>query len=67
MNLAMQQLFDGQREEAKSNLIPIAYNPHGGGMAEVARSTMERIDKEPEWRGQGAPEASDEGEEQPAG
>jgi len=67
MNLAMQQLFDGQREEAKSNLIPIAYNPHGGGMAEVARSIMERIDKEPEWRGQGAPEASDEGEEQPAG
>lgn len=59
MNLAMQQLFDGQREEAKSNLIPIAYNPHGGGMAEVARKIIERIDKDPEWRGQGAPEESD--------
>lgn len=67
MNLAMQQLRDGQRAEAKANLVPIAYNPHGGGMAEAARKIMERIDADPEWRGQGAPEASEEKEsEDPA-
>lgn len=60
MNVAMQQLRDGKSAEARNNLIPIAYNPHGGGFANIAKQIIERIDKDPNWRGQGAPEASEE-------
>jgi hypothetical protein len=60
MNLAMQQLHDGKSAEARNNLIPIAYNPHGGGFGNVAKQIIERIDKDPNWRGQGAPDAREE-------
>ncbi len=53
LNLAMQQLRAGKVEQARSNLLPIAYSPHGGPMAEGVRAVIARID-------QGAPPAGDE-------
>jgi len=44
LNLAIQQLQTGQLAEARNNLLPIAYNPHGGAMADGARTVIERID-----------------------
>lgn len=44
LNLATYQIHTGNLEGARSNLVPIAYNPHGGAMAESARLTLERID-----------------------
>ena len=42
--LAMQQLRDGRIEAARANFLPIAYSPHGGASAEVARAMIDRID-----------------------
>ena len=55
MTLAMQQLRVGDRKQARRNLLPVAYNPHGGNMAEFASKTLERMDKEPNWDGSGMP------------
>ena len=33
-----------QLAAARGNLLPIAYNPHGGDMADGARRVVERID-----------------------
>jgi tetratricopeptide (TPR) repeat protein len=44
MNLATLQLSEGRVEQARANLLPIAYNPHGDAMAEGARIVIERID-----------------------
>lgn len=54
LTLAMQQLSQGNRAEARRNLLPIAYNPHGGALAERARIVVARIDGDPAWRGEGA-------------
>lgn len=43
-NLAMLQSAEGRTEQARRNLLPVAYNPHGGEMAERARAMIERID-----------------------
>jgi tetratricopeptide (TPR) repeat protein len=53
LNLATQQLQAGRTEAARANLLPIAYSPHGGPMAEGARAVIERIDH-------GAPPDADE-------
>jgi len=53
MNLAMQQLRFGHHEKARANLIPVAYNPHGGGLAKAAAAAIERIDRDPKWDGSG--------------
>lgn len=60
MTLAMQQLQLGNHEAARRNLQPIAFNPHGGDLAETARKTITRMDGNPAWRGEGepAPDAS---------
>jgi tetratricopeptide (TPR) repeat protein len=44
LNLAIQQLHEGEVERARFNFLPIAYNPHGGPMADGARAVIERID-----------------------
>jgi len=44
LNLASHQLAEGRIEEARGNFLPIAYSPHGGRMAEGARTVVERID-----------------------
>lgn len=43
MMLALQQLRDGKTDEARRSLTPIAYNPHGGRLAEQARSLLDRL------------------------
>jgi len=54
MTLAMQQLRDGHPDWAKANLAPVAYNPHGGKLAEVAQAAMARLAADPKWDGSGA-------------
>ncbi|WP_126174196.1 hypothetical protein [Altericroceibacterium xinjiangense] len=44
LNLASYQIMDGQLDRARATLMPLAFNPHGGGMAEAARQVIERID-----------------------
>lgn len=55
MHLAVHQLRKGQRAEARRNLVPVAFNPHGGGMSAVARKMIEQIGRDPDWRGQSIP------------
>jgi len=59
MTLAMQQLRFGKREEARRNLGPVAYNPHGGKLAETAHIALERMDGEPDWNGSGLEVSAD--------
>lgn len=58
MTLALQQLRFGHRDDARSNLKPIAYNPHGGGLAKVAQQALARIDSDPKWDGSGVPDVA---------
>jgi tetratricopeptide (TPR) repeat protein len=44
LNLAAQQIEAGNLDAARSNLVPVAYHPHGGGLAGPARQVIERID-----------------------
>jgi tetratricopeptide (TPR) repeat protein len=46
LNLATQQLRAGKGGQARANLLPIAYSPHGGRMAEGARAVIDRIDRD---------------------
>ena len=65
MMLVRQLLRDGELADAKANLVPIAYNPHGGKLAEFAQKAMARIDADPKWDGEDldeAPEEEDDGE-----
>jgi hypothetical protein len=55
MTLAMQDLRDGNRQWAKANLTPVAYNPHAQRLAQLARDALARIDADPAWRGAGMP------------
>lgn len=43
----------GRGEEARVVLGPVASNPHGGGMADFARKMIDRLEKEPGWKGDG--------------
>jgi tetratricopeptide (TPR) repeat protein len=52
MNLAMQLLRDGRRDEARGHLKAVAYNVHGGSLADRAREVLARVDADPAWRGQ---------------
>jgi hypothetical protein len=53
MNLGQALLRAGRREDARTILLPVAYNPHGGGGAEHARRIVERIASDPAWKGEG--------------
>lgn len=44
MNSAAAYLNSDKLKEARTTLTPVAYSPHGGGMAEQARRMIERID-----------------------
>lgn len=44
MNSAVAYLNEGKLKEARRTLIPVAYSPHGGGIAEEARRMIGRID-----------------------
>lgn len=44
MQSAYQHLRDGKLAEARKTLVPVAFSPHGGGAANAARATIERID-----------------------
>lgn len=41
---AFQYLRDGKLAEARKALAPVAFDPHGGGYAKMARSAIDRID-----------------------
>jgi tetratricopeptide (TPR) repeat protein len=56
MNLGRALLRLGRRDDARTVLSPVAYNPHGGGMSDFARKMIERIDREPDWKGEGESE-----------
>jgi tetratricopeptide (TPR) repeat protein len=56
MNLGLALLRYGRGPDAAIILRPVAYNPHGGGMAVAARKMIDRIAKEPTWKGEGAEE-----------
>lgn len=53
MQVAGQMLRDGRQQYAKLVLQPIAYSPHGGGLADAAKKMVERIDRDPSWDGDG--------------
>jgi cytochrome c-type biogenesis protein CcmH/NrfG len=44
MNSAVAYLNEGKLKEARRTLVPVAYSPHGGGMATEARRMIVRID-----------------------
>jgi tetratricopeptide (TPR) repeat protein len=43
--LAASQLLAGDTAAARGNLLPLAFNPHGGPLADAARGVIERIDE----------------------
>ena len=44
MNSALAYLAENKARDARQALIPIAFDPHGGDFAKIARAMMERID-----------------------
>ena len=64
MNLGWALIRLGRVDDAKIILAPVAFNPHGGGMAQRATEMIARLDKDPSWKG---PESSagldDDGED----
>ena len=44
LDAARQQLYDGRLDIARATLVPLAYNPHGGALAETCRIVMERLE-----------------------
>lgn len=51
MTLATRQIAMKQMAAAKRTLAPVAYNPHGGRLAEYAQTILARIDSDPAWDG----------------
>ena len=43
---AYQYLLDGKLAEARKALAPVAFDPHGGDYAKVAKSAIERIEQQ---------------------
>ena len=52
MMLATRQIKSGQLASARVNLGPLAYDPHGGGLATAAQRLLARMDSDPDWNGQ---------------
>lgn len=65
MNLAGQQLREGRLADARYNLVPVAYAPHGGQMGGVAQAILRKMDSDPAWRGFGGPTVPQIGERDP--
>ncbi|WP_380871789.1 hypothetical protein ACFB49_27450 [Sphingomonas sp. DBB INV C78] len=51
MMLATTLIHAKRPKEARFALEPIAYNPHGGSLADSARKMLDRLDKQPGWDG----------------
>ncbi|MET0180743.1 MAG: hypothetical protein ABW194_09730 [Novosphingobium sp.] len=51
MSVATQQLKSGDRQAARANLAPVAYNPHGGPLAAAAQRLLDKLDSDPAWNG----------------
>ncbi|MBW8753353.1 MAG: hypothetical protein JF595_04270 [Sphingomonadales bacterium] len=51
MTLAIEQIRHHQVAQARYSLAPVAYNPHGGGLAEAAQRVLARLDSDPRWDG----------------
>lgn len=65
MTLATQLLRNGKQAEARAQLTPVAYNPHGRNFARYAQAMLARLDQNPSWDGKdmaAAPEGPDEDE-----
>lgn len=65
MTLVQQELRDHRPAEARINLMPIAYNPHGKGHAKVAQEMLARLDANPNWDGRGLSIPDEPQDEQP--
>lgn len=52
MTLASTLLRLDRGEEAGIILRPVAYNPHGGSLAESARKMLARLESNPKWKGE---------------
>jgi tetratricopeptide (TPR) repeat protein len=52
--LAMQQIQDHKPAEARRTLTAVAFNPHGGKLAEAAKKVLAKLDADPAWKGDGA-------------
>ena len=63
MNLATALIRLGRQREAMIALRPIAYNPHGRGLANVARAMLARLESDPEWNGTDMATLVDTGDE----
>jgi hypothetical protein len=50
MTLAHRQTFEGRFKEARRNLVPVAYDPHGSTLAEAARKQLAEIEGKPEQK-----------------
>ena len=53
MMLATQYLRDGKPAQARVQLAPVAYNPHGRSFAAYAQAMLTRLDQNPSWDGSG--------------
>src|SRR4029077_4986656 len=51
VTLAVEQVRHRQFAEARKSLGPLAYNPHGGGLAAAAQRVLARLDSDPNWDG----------------
>ncbi|MBW8784862.1 MAG: hypothetical protein JF593_09520 [Novosphingobium sp.] len=67
MTLAMEEIRRHDPALARWALTPVAYNPHGGRLAEQAKRVLARLDADPKWDGRAgledlvAASASDDG------
>lgn len=61
--VARQQLSERRHADARLNLRPVAYSPHGGSLAELAKQALARMEADPRWDGAdlpGTPDSPDE-------
>lgn len=50
LSVAQMQIADGRYQDARRNLIPVAYHPHGGKMSEAAQELLSSIEDKKEDR-----------------
>lgn len=51
MTLAYEQIRHHQSAQARLTLAPVAFNPHGSGLAEAAQRVLAKLDSDPDWDG----------------
>lgn len=55
MTLALREVKLGEPAAARRNLEPVAFNPHGGKLADRARAALAKLDADAGWDGSGLP------------